>query len=205
MSTPDVGIFRKQLVIRQSATSILTSLLSSPKTSSPELASPSDAFGDSDTSSRTGSSSPLIRTPPRRACISFAAAQPKASPDSETNFQNSNELRHSSDAEHYSQFQALKAQPPSQQPSINSLLRSPKPDDIPVLGSVFDEYGENRTSPVIRDYYRVGQPKKLVDDCLKKEKALRVVQMTDEGDDREDGYYGNNDDEEDLSGRSEER
>jgi hypothetical protein len=44
----------------------------------------------------------------------------------------------------------------------------------PVLGSVFDEFGEDSSSLVFHDYYRVGQPKKLIDDHLQKERQLRI-------------------------------
>jgi hypothetical protein len=50
----------------------------------------------------------------------------------------------------------------------------------PVIGSIFDEFGEDRSSPVFHDYYRVGQPKKLVDDCLRKEKELRILPVQED-------------------------
>jgi hypothetical protein len=47
-------------------------------------------------------------------------------------------------------------------------------NERPVLGSVFDEFGEDSSSLVFHDYYRAGEPKKLIDDCLKKERQLRI-------------------------------
>ena len=47
-------------------------------------------------------------------------------------------------------------------------------NERPVMGSVFDEFGEDSSSLVFHDYYRVGEPKKLIDDCLKKERQLRI-------------------------------
>src|SRR5271170_6449658 len=81
MALSDAELFKKLVVSRPPAASILSSLLSSPKTtcSSPDLASPSDVFSDCDITSRTYSPSPPARTPPRKSCISFAAAQPKLS------------------------------------------------------------------------------------------------------------------------------
>jgi len=60
-------------------------------------------------------------------------------------------------------------------------------EELSALGSVFDEFGGERRSPVIHDHYRTGQPKKLVDDCLKKERELRVIATTIEGEEVEDG------------------
>src|SRR5271156_256517 len=74
------GLFRKQSVSRTPTTSILSSLLSSPKTtcSSPDLVSASDASSECEMTSRSDSPTPCIRTPPRKSCVSFAAAQPKS-------------------------------------------------------------------------------------------------------------------------------
>jgi hypothetical protein len=55
-----------------------------------------------------------------------------------------------------------------------------------MVGSIFDEFGDDRSSLVFHDYYRIGQPKKLVDDCLKKEKELRILPLQ-EDEDREEG------------------
>ena len=182
MDVSEAELFRKQVVSRPPATSILSSLLSSPKTtcSSPDLTSPSDCFSECDLTSRTNSPSPSARTPPRRSCLSFAAAPPKSPP--------------------------MINQPPVSKSEIEGLVRShfPKPrhtssnpvniqetvvnqPDVsirPMIGSVFDEFGEDKSSPVFHDYYRVGQPKKLVDDCLKKEKELQIL-PTQEDEDRD--------------------
>jgi hypothetical protein len=55
----------------------------------------------------------------------------------------------------------------------------------PGLSSVFDDYDEENSSLVFHDYYRIGQPKKLVDDCLKKEKEL-CISPTQEDEDKDE-------------------
>ena len=57
----------------------------------------------------------------------------------------------------------------------------------PALNSVFDDYDEENSSLVFHDYYRIGQPKKLVDDCLKKEKELCISPTQEEEDKDEAG------------------
>ena len=182
MGTSEVELFRKQRVSRPPATSILSSLLSSPKTScsSPDLASPSDCFSECVLTSRADSPSPLSRTPPRRSCLSFAAAPPKSPPTR-------NEPTVSkSESECLVRSQLPKSRhPPSIPVNIDESVVNQ--DDVslkPVIGSVFDEFGEDRSSLVFYDYYRVGQPKKLVDDCLRKEKQLRFL-PTHEDEDRD--------------------
>jgi hypothetical protein len=82
----------------------------------------------------------------------------------------------------------------------------------PALGSVFDEYGEDNSSPVFHDYYRIGQPKKLVDDCLKKEKELCIspiheedkdeasvnVDLTSDGEDENESVSGDDGDNDEV-------
>jgi hypothetical protein len=173
-SSPD--LFRKRVVSRPSATSILTSLLSSPKTScsSPDLTSPSDAFSECDFGSRSGSPISPIRTPPRKPCVSFAAAQPKDSPvNVESNIPKPDAVRRPSLTTRTSGVCDLEAIPARATTDRTDVIVS-EVDERPVLGSIFDEFGEDSSSLVFHDYYRVGEPKKLIDDCLKKERQLRI-------------------------------
>jgi hypothetical protein len=189
MSVQNVEIFKKQSVTRPSSTSMLTSLLLSPKITcdfSPNLPSSFNVFGDSDSLSRTNSSSPSTRTPPRRACISFAAAQPKTSP-AELRSQFDDLARFLSDTiESKSPLLSPTAISPSHL-ELGLATDFGSSEVLPIVGSVFDEYSEEQRCPVARDRYRIGQPKKLVDDCLKKEETLRVIATTVEGEEAEDG------------------
>ena len=178
---PEPDLFKKQSVNRPPATSILTSLLSSPKTtcSSPDLTSPSDVFSECDLGSRSNSPSPQERTPPRKACVSFAAALPKSSP---INSRPKSPKRPSG-----TWSPAQKSPVPARHAASNIISGSSSKnsqhnvDSCPVLGSVLDEFGDSHASLVFHDYYRSGQPKKLVDDCLKKEKELRIPTIPEEG------------------------
>jgi len=203
-------LFKKQTVNRPPATSILTSLLSSPKTtcSSPDLTSPSEVFSEYDLGSRSNSPSPQARTPPRKSCVSFAAAQPKSSPVS------SRPKPPKSPPLARSPTQRLRTA--ALQPASNPITGSPSKenqstsDRRPVLGSVFDEFGDSNASPVFHDYYLSGQPKKLVDDCLKKEMELRIPTISEEGENsfRDDasnsGTDIDDDDDDDDDGEDEE-
>lgn len=210
MSLDGLDIFKKQAVTRQSGTSILTSLLSSPKTtcSSPELPSPSDVCLDSESSSRTDGSSPPPRTPPRKACISFIAAQPKSSPSyPRLKSKGADRLDSLSDESHLHDLDTFDSPVAAKKTRAASPLQTPPFDNLPMLGSVFDEYAEDRASPIIRDNYQAGQPKKLIDDCLKKEMALRVLPVLDDGDDENDidEYISEEDDEMSAEEPDEER
>lgn len=182
MTCPELELFKKQSVNRPPATSILTSLLASPKTtcSSPDLTSPSDVFSESDLGSHSTSPSPQTRTPPRKACVSFAAAQPKSSPI--------NSRPKSPKRPPLPRSPVKKSPVPARHGGSKTISSSPSKesqqiaDSHPILGSVFDEFEESHASPVFHDYYRSGQPKKLVDDCLKKEKELRIPTISEEVD-----------------------
>src|SRR5579859_3346334 len=158
----DEALFKKQTVSRSPATSILSSLLSSPKTtcSSPDLTSPSDSFSECDLLSRTGSVSPPVTPPPRKACVSFATVQPKSSPAI-------TEAPTRDAKKHDPSLVSPERQTPHDAAPAISYFDLRRNDDLldsdkrPVLGSVFDEFEENRHSPVFRDGYRAGQPKKL--------------------------------------------
>jgi hypothetical protein len=177
-SSPD--LFRKRVVSRSSATSILSSLLSSPKTScsSPDLTSPSEAFSECDFGARSGSPVSPIKTPPRKSCVSFAAAQPKDSPvNVESNISKPDTgVRPSITPRVSSAFniEPIPARATTETTHVTTSHIVSETDDRPVLGSVFDEFGEDSSSLVFHDYYRVGEPKKLIDDCLKKERQLRI-------------------------------
>lgn len=163
ISEPDM--FKKHAVGRTPATSILTSLLTSPKTtcSSPDPSSPSDGFSETELSSRTGTPSPPPRIPSRKCCVSFAAAQPRIAAQTNTD--------------------RGPAKEPVAPPKVSDVVRAKRRSAIenwPMLGSVFDGYWEDKSSPVFLDSYRSGQPKKLVDDCLKKEKELRIPSVQDD-------------------------
>jgi hypothetical protein len=208
MAISEAELFRKQVVHRPPATSILSSLLSSPQTtcSSPDLASPSDCFSECDLTSRTDSPSPPARTPPRRSCLSFAAAPPRSPPPTIKT-----QVSKSEEGFVRSHFPRPQRSTESNPVNIDVTVVDKEDASIRPVGSVFDEFGEDRSSPVFHDYYRVGQPKKLVDDCLRKEKELRIlavqedeerdygeeypVYASDEGEDEdEDGDYDDEDD-----------
>jgi hypothetical protein len=162
-------LFRKQSVTRPPGTSILTSLLSSPRTSSssPDFSSPNDFFSECDLTSQSESPSPpLVRTPPRKSCLSFAAVGPKSPPKADS--KNLVERK-----------RGLKQPGPPLRETAGA-LNSESFHSRPVVGSIFDEFVEEKSSPIFRDSYRVGEPKKLVDDCLKKEKELRMSFMPDD-------------------------
>src|SRR5947207_4878990 len=174
MAVPAADLFKKQTVTRQSATSILTSLLSSPKTScsSPDLSSPCDLFSECDLTSRSESASP-VRTPPCKSCLSFAAAPPNSPSRNLLSIVARSKTQYSSEA----------TNPPvlRRHTTKDNIVRIESVSNTrhrPV--SVFDDYGEDSSSPVFHDYYRIGQPKKLVDDCLKKEKELRISSTQEE-------------------------
>src|SRR5208282_367116 len=187
MATSEVDLFKKQMVTRHSGTSILTSLLSSPKTtcSSPDLSSLCDIFSECDLTSRSGSPSPPARTPPRKSCLSFAAAPPKSPP---ANVQST--ATRSKTQSHSVTKTLVVVRPMSSKEDIVRIKKVSNAQNRPVLGSVFDEYGEDNSSPVFHDYYRIGQPKKLVDDCLKKEKELCISPIQEDEDKDEAGNVG---------------
>jgi hypothetical protein len=124
-------------------------------------------------------------TPPRKAHISFAAAQPKPPPSPVGANAPVSKAKN----------QAARSPPSSQarrspkhnlnavhtELSLLQLENTQLPEKSPVVGSVFDEYGEP-AGPVFHDHYRAGQPKKLVDDCLKKERELRISPLQEEDD-----------------------
>lgn len=181
MAVSGAEFFKKQTVTRPAVTSILTSLLSSTHTacSSSDLLSTCDVFSECNLTSRSENSSP--RTPPRKSCLSFAAVPPKSP------------LANLGNTATQSKDQSLSL---SKHPPV-VLATYPKDDNAArvesaynarhrtMLGSVFDEFGEGNSSPVFHDYYRIGQPKKLVDDCLRKEKELRIS-PAQEDEDRDD-------------------
>ena len=177
MAISEAQLFRKQAVPRPPATSILSSLFSSPKPTclSPDLASPPDCFSKCDLTSWTDSPSPSIRTPPRRSCLSFAAAPAKSPPT----VINSTIPKTEIDSSVRTHF-------PNPVNKDNAIAPKENTSSRPVIGSVFDEFGEDKSSPIFHDYYLVGQPKKLVDDCLRKEKDLRILPPQEE----QDKYYG---------------
>jgi len=191
----EAELFRKQIVSRTPATSILTSLLSSPKTtcSSPDLASPSDCCSECDLTSRAESPSSPARTPPRRSCLSFAAAAPKSPPT----IVKTKVLKSEIEAFVRSRLPRPQRGTSSNQVNIgDTVVREEEASIRPVIGSVFDEFGEDKSSPVFHDYYRAGQPKKLVDDCLSKEKELRILPvLEDEERDYGEEYSGSGSDE----------
>ena len=185
MAITNAELFKKQSVTRPVSASILSSLLSSPKTtcSSPDLSATCDSFSGCDLTSRSESPSPPSRTPPRKSCLSFAAAPPKSSP---------------ADLECILTRSKAQSLSTSKKSSVvgdthrnyNKLLHNetaPTTETQPVLGSVFDEFGEANSSPVFHDSYRIGQPKKLVDDCLRKEKELRISPAQEDEDQDEAG------------------
>src|SRR6202035_5537120 len=107
-------------------------------------------------------------------CVSFAAAQPKDSPV-ESNIPTPDAMRRPSLTPRTSgvcDLEAIAARATTDRTDVNTSLIVSEVDERPVLGSVFDEFGEDSSSLVFHDYYRVGEPKKLIDDCLKKERQL---------------------------------
>lgn len=183
------GLFRKQSVSRTPTTSILSCLLSSPKTtcSSPDVVSPNDSFSDGEVTSRSATPGSSSRTPPRKSCVSFAAAQPICVANQRASI-TADKLQDSSKLHNPA--------PENNRPNEDRRERIPSPiripeslstDIRPVFGSVFDDFEEEKFSPIFLDSYRAGQPKKLVDDCLKKEYELRVSSIRDDqGKDDED-------------------
>jgi len=138
--------------------------------------------------SRSDSPTPCIRTPPRKSCVSFAAAQPKscthqhasitAKADIKPQFKPP-DLASDNNSRNESRGQTI--------PSPINTLQCLATVVRPIFGSVFDDFEEEKLSPVFLDNYRAGQPKKLVDDCLKKENELRESSVRDDqGRDDED-------------------
>ena len=187
MAAPEAGLFKKQVVTRQFATSILTSLLSSPKTtcSSPDLSSPCDIFSECDLTSRSESASTPARTQSRKSCLSFAAAPPKSPPANMQSIATRSKIKFRSET-----TTPLVVNPI---PLKDDIVHIESVSNIHVrlgLSSIFDDYDEENSNLVFHDYYRIGQPKKLVDDCLKKEKELCISPIQDDEDkDEADGKY----------------
>jgi hypothetical protein len=189
-TSSESDLFSKRVIPRLPASSILTALLTSPKRpcSSSGFSSPSDVFSDDETSV-TGTLTPPSRIPSRipsrKSCVSFAAALPKLSQTLPLTESRGLTVRYSP------RKVDLGPEECSFGESHVKIRRGLSKDESdigtrPFVGSVFDEYGDGNSSPVFLDLYQIGQPKKLVDDCLKKEKVLQMASNRDDQDDNEE-------------------
>ena len=206
LTQPDDG-FGKRFVSRPPSASLLTALLTSPKTSfsSPDLsATASDIFTDCDALS-SGASSPLSHTPPRKCTFAAAPTEKKKVTTTATvQFGNAQQQERGMPSRAECKFGRLF----SRQHSGNDQKRARAGDelapltkkqlklDLPSVAqdperrhedemqrehSVFDSANES-DEPKLVNTWLPGEPKKLVDDCLEKDRQNAAAYGGDEED-----------------------
>ena len=197
--------FGKRYVSRPPSASLLTALLTSPKTScsSPDMsATASDIFTDCEALS-SGASSPLSHTPPRKCTFAAAPTEKKKATTATTvQFGKAQQQEQPAGCKFGRLFSRQQHKSGSDQkraragdelapltkkqlkldlPSVAQDQEHRHEDEMQREHSVFDSANES-DEPKLVNTWLPGEPKKLVDDCLEKDRQNAATYGGDEED-----------------------